>query len=66
MGIKKIEYYIVECDDCGCSLEDYAGPLYGLSTSEDKAKEFAKAYDWFYMGRDTWLCEDCKKAKGIL
>lgn len=66
MGIKKLEYYTIECDDCGCSLEEYTGPLHTICKSEEGVKIFANTYDWLYMGKGVWLCEECKKARGIV
>lgn len=52
-------FYGVECDGCGCDLEDEFGSAF-FTDSESFAEEVAKDSGWIKVG-EKHFCEDCHR-----
>ncbi len=58
MGIKKKEFYFVECDICGEKLVGSGGDGFGVFESREDADNHARYADWSKKN-GKWACEGC-------
>lgn len=60
MGVEISSFYTVRCNKCKCLLEDYTGDLGRLTTKRYMAEELAVENGFTRIGKNTWLCPNCK------
>jgi len=53
MGLKKVDYYTIECDNSGCLHSTKDEPLPG------DAEDTATLSGWILTMDKEWLCPDC-------
>lgn len=69
MGLYRKVCYTIECDMTGCTslrnkIEDFVGPLDGLTNTPDDAEYQANSYGFVRVGVNKWCCPSCAKILG--
>jgi len=70
MGVVKKTCYTVKCDVSDCDslcnqLEDYVGPLDGLTETRESAERWAREQGFIQISQRKWVCPDCAKRYGL-
>lgn len=58
MGVMKEVFYSVECDNCGCTIENYDDSISRFFSRRTLAINAAKHYGFKQEGTK-WLCPEC-------